>query len=411
MIAPTKVKGGDAMSSVSATMGHETGHSTGAVTWWRVAMLLATTGVCHTSLPAQATLRLVEVQRIAGAEQDLSVVALVTRGGDGTIWISQPQDHNVVAFSSGGVKVRTLGRRGEGPGSFGGPPSGLVPSDDGLIVFDGQLQRITRFGPQSARVTTIPIDRPVELPGPSRAMQFGTGPNHAFYLSGNQPRLVGAGRDVAPVQAEIHTALIDGSGLRRLAIFDYRSCGLSIKTAARQREVSIPFCHRTFYQPSPRGDVFAIAEPVELGAGKTAVDVRVFAVTGALLSRSRHVLGPSPLPKRSVDSMVAIFRQRITDPEGSSILDEIITTGLIPHTYPPVTAITVSDEGEAWITTRSGPQGTPGLLVVRRDGSLRGRTALASGSRIGWAGDGHVLIVEEQPDGLQDVVLYRIGAR
>lgn len=141
------------------------------------------------------------------------------------------------------------------------------------------------------------------------------------------------------------------------------------------------------------------------------MDVRIYAVTGALLSRSRHALGPSIIPKRSVDSMVALFRDRIRDPEGSSILDEIIKTGLIPRTYPPVAAVTVSDDGEAWVTTRSGPQGARGVLVIRRDGSLRGRASLAPGARIGWASDGHVLVVEETPEGLQDVVLYRLEGK
>ncbi|MDZ4259103.1 MAG: hypothetical protein U0974_01485, partial [Gemmatimonadales bacterium] len=142
------------------------------------------TGLSVVNLGAQSAARLVELQRITGAEQDLSSVALVTRGGDGTIWISQPQDMNVVAFSPGGVKVRTIGRRGEGPGSFGGPPSGLIPSDDGLIVFDGQLQRISRFGRQGSRVTTTPLVRPKDLPGPSRARLISAGPEHAFYLFG-----------------------------------------------------------------------------------------------------------------------------------------------------------------------------------------------------------------------------------
>ncbi|MDX2206925.1 MAG: hypothetical protein SFU57_04730 [Gemmatimonadales bacterium] len=307
--------------------------------------------------------------------------------------------------------MRTIGRRGEGPGSFGGPPAGLIPGDDGLVVFDGQLQRITRFGGPGSQVTTTPVVRPPDLPGPSRAMVVGAGPERVFYLSGNRPRLVGAARDAAPVQAEIHTALIDGSGLRLLATFDYRSCGLGVQTAGRQRSVSIPFCHQTIHVASPDGRAFVIAEPVELGAGQTAVDVRIYAVTGALLSRSRHPFGLSIIPKRSVDSMVALFRDRIKDPEGSSILDEIVKTGLIPHTYPPVTAITVSDEGEVWVTTRSGPQGTRGVLVIRRDGSLRGRAPLVPGARIGWASDGHALVVEETPDGLQDVVLYRLEGK
>ncbi|MDZ4258646.1 MAG: hypothetical protein U0994_08360, partial [Gemmatimonadales bacterium] len=142
------------------------------------------TGLSVANLGAQSAARLVEVQRIAGAEQDLSVVGLAARGDDGTIWISQPQDMNVVAFSPSGGKVRTIGRRGEGPGSFGAPPMGLIPIDEGLMVFDQQLQRISRFGRQGSRVTTTPLVRPKDLPGPSRARLISAGPEHAFYLFG-----------------------------------------------------------------------------------------------------------------------------------------------------------------------------------------------------------------------------------
>ncbi|MDZ4259162.1 MAG: hypothetical protein U0974_11365 [Gemmatimonadales bacterium] len=374
----------------------------------RLAVLVAMTWLCHATLGAQSAARLVEVQRIVGAEQDLSLVGLAARGSDGTIWISQPQDMNVVAFSPSGVKVRTIGRRGEGPGAFGGPPAGLIPSEDGLMVFDQQLQRITRFGRPGLGVATTPVVRPGALSGSSPAILMSAGPEYAFYISVNRSRLVGGSRDGAPDRVEIHVGAIDGSTHRLLAASDYHSCGMGVRTGTSQRQIAIPFCHGTFRGVSPEGRTVAIAEPVELGAGQTAVDVRIYSVTGALLSRSRHALGPSIIPKPSVDSRVARLRERYKDPEGSAILDAIIKSGLIPQTYPPVAAVTVSDDGEAWVTTRSGPQGTRGVLVIRPDGSLRGRASLAPGTRIGWASDGHALVVEETPDGLQDVVLYRL---
>lgn len=243
------------MKAVNASWCHAVHHSAPPA----MAVLIAMTGLCHATLGAQSAARLVEVQRIAGAEQDLSLVGLAARGSEGTIWISQPQDMNVVAFSAGGVKVRTIGGRGEGPGSFGAPPMGLIPIDDGLMVFDQQLQRISRFGPQGSRVITTPLVRPGDLPGPSRAMLISAGPEHAFYLVGSRAHLVGETRDAAQVTAEIHTALFDGSGHRLLATFDYRSCGLAVQTVGRQRSVSIPFCHRTIHVASPNGRAFAIA--------------------------------------------------------------------------------------------------------------------------------------------------------
>lgn len=377
----------------------------------RLMMLTALSVAYLIPLPAQTAMQLLEVQRITAKEQDLSVVALVSRGSDGTIWISQPQDHNVAGFSTEGRRIRTIGRRGEGPGSFGGPPAGLIPSNGALAVFDAQLQRITRFDRPGSGITTTSIIRPAGLPGPSRTTLISAGPKYVLYLSGNLPRLIGTGRGTGPARAEIHRAAVDGSGLHLLATFDYRSCGLGRQSAGGLRQVSIPFCHRAHYGASPTGSYFGIAEPVELERGVSAIDLRIYAATGDLLSESRHELGVSIIPKHSADSVVTHLRQRITDPEGTSILNEIVKGGHIPSTYPPVTSITVSEDGEAWVTTRSGPRGTPGVLVVRRDGSLRGRIALTSGSRIGWAGDNHVLIVEELPDGLQDVVLYRIAAQ
>src|SRR5690606_16641805 len=130
-----------------------------------VIAVMATLGLNH--LHAQARegggKRLTEVLRISGAEEDLSAVGKITRTSDGTLWVSQPQDGNVLAFSQVGLRGQSFGRRGDGPGEFR-VASGIFADGNNLWVFDRESRRLIRFGLDGRQVDTRQVSHPAGLP-------------------------------------------------------------------------------------------------------------------------------------------------------------------------------------------------------------------------------------------------------
>lgn len=170
----------------------------------------------------------------------------------------------------------------------------------------------------------------------------------------------------------------------------------------------MPFCHETRWAVSPSLKYYAIAIPSVAKSSSTGFELLIVSDKGDTISRSRHALGPSPISNRTRDSAIAVLRARNRDPK---LVDAIVSKGLVPRTFPPISEISVSDGGDVWITTKSGAVGGRGLMVISRTGRALGYTHLPQTTSVRWAGQSEAVVVEETEDGLQDVVLYRVQAR
>jgi hypothetical protein len=91
-----------------------------------------------------------------GVSHQFFRVVDATRLPDGEIWVAQADE--VRLFSSQGQHLRTLGRRGDGPGEFRFIGRVELIAPDTLLVFDRGLRRATLFGPKWEVVHTVPID-------------------------------------------------------------------------------------------------------------------------------------------------------------------------------------------------------------------------------------------------------------
>ena len=92
----------------------------------------------------------------------------------------------------------------------------------------------------------------------------------------------------------------------------------------------------------------------------------------------------------------------------NDLAKEIVRGNMVPRSYPPLSEIALSDDGDAWVTVRSGPDGTRAATVITKGGRQVGMFPLAKTSSVRWVGETEALVVEEDGDGLQDLVLYRI---
>lgn len=378
----------------------------------RVRILAALIATLHVATagaqsPRPSTQRLTEIQRISGAEHDLSVVGSVTRAADGTIWISQPQDGQILGYRVGVEGRRVLGRRGQGPGEFA-IVSGFANAAGRIWVYDGQLRRLTRLEDAPGQVTTMPVSMPTGL-GTASSVVAVT-PGFAIHRTGGGPRYLGASPDPEGDPVVLFATELNGSGSRVLASFRSRPCGLTARTGNGRSTVGTPFCHRAIIGTSPNGAFLVVAEPFVERKSTTGVTVTLYSTVRGLRRTSSHLLGESVIPRTVRDSAADALRAR-TRPETKQLNDAILSDDLIPTTYPPVQGVVVADDGTAWVTFRSGSRGEYGVLVIRSDGTSAGPVPLSAGSRIGWADERMALVVEEQEDGLQDVVLYRLSRR
>ena len=83
-------------------------------------------------------------------------------GEDSTIYVLDGGSLAVHVFTAEGTFLRTIGRRGDGPGEFQNPGE-LYIADSAMVVWDTQVRRLTRFdldgeviGTQSAATSLLP---------------------------------------------------------------------------------------------------------------------------------------------------------------------------------------------------------------------------------------------------------------
>lgn len=91
---------------------------------------------------------LVEEMRIAPGMDDTTLFANVFEfdvDAAGRMWVYDYSSHRIFLFASDGSLIRTVGRRGAGPGEFAGGNGMVALLDTGLAVWDSQNARVSFF--------------------------------------------------------------------------------------------------------------------------------------------------------------------------------------------------------------------------------------------------------------------------
>lgn len=77
----------------------------------------------------------------------------------GRIYISDWKESHVKIFDQNGVYLKTLGRKGQGPGEFEKINRLQIINGNKLVVFDGNMKRLSVFGPEGIFEKAIPIQK------------------------------------------------------------------------------------------------------------------------------------------------------------------------------------------------------------------------------------------------------------
>lgn len=357
-----------------------------------VCLALACLAPFTASAAQQARLR--EIHRVSAMDHDLSIVARIAASPNGAIWISQPQDGNIVGLRPGSRELIRIGSKGEGPGSFLIVQQ-ILARDDSIWIFDSDLRRGTWFRASGRVLSTARIKTPTDV---------------------TNPRLVGAGpvdvawyRGYAPDEGYgIHVSNHEGSGTREVSRHPSTGCSRSVRTSTGGISLGIPHCHRAWDAISPDGQVRAVAAPDRRLGDSAGVHVVVTSSRGEVVLDRTVWMRPSIIPATVRDSALKRLRSYNPGSNLGNLAKEILDGNLVPREYSPLVSIVVSTRGEPAITVRRGPRAERRLHLIASDSSPIIDLPLARNQEVRWVEGRRLLIVESDEDGLQDVVLYEV---
>lgn len=96
----------------------------------------------------------------------------ITVGPDGKVYVSDSGNHRVQVFTAAGVFVRQFGSFGNGDGQFIQPFDLSADVEGNVYVLDGELRRLTKFGPNGAFLWTVDGNTDAELDGGLHAAEI-----------------------------------------------------------------------------------------------------------------------------------------------------------------------------------------------------------------------------------------------
>jgi hypothetical protein len=336
---------------------------------------------------------LVEEARIGAREGDdsatFATVVDVTFDPLGRVWVADAQQHRITVFDSQGHSVRSIGRRGSGPGEFGGI-AGMAWAPDGrLWVLDDANARFAVYDTAGALVATHPRNSMMTTsPWPGRFDSHG----RLYDVTGT-------------IQADgsIRTAVVrhDSAGQPRdtfqLPAFRTEDFEITRGDAHNRRvtRVTVPFTGRQIWAVDPLGDVW-VANTARYRIERYAFDGNVRAVVERPDPRV-------PVSRKERDRIVQSFAD-FTRQGGR------IDVSRIPDHHPPLAGFLFDDAGRLWaipMTKRGEPRA---LDVMEADGTYLGRVTLPgpyrSTPKAIW-GD-RVAVVVRDDDDVPSLTLMRI---
>lgn len=339
--------------------------------------------------------RVVEEVRIGAEEGNGPEVfgglgAMMTDLG-GRIWVLEQQEQVLKVFEADGRFVRTVGRKGRGPGELANVAGlGLLP-DGRVLVVDPQNARISLFDTAGTFLSSQPVSARYQVyPWPGRVLPDGSIYHVALGKRGSWSGtiLVRYDSTMTPLdtlfpprwQGEVNEfRLVDAGGARQITVDVPFSPGLQWNLAP---DGTLWFVHTGTYelfQVSPTGDTI------------------------------RVVTKPfTPVPVTGVERDTALARLEGFTKQGGKV-----DAGRIPGTKPPVWNFTVAEDGYLWVeatprdTARTGREFDIFDPEGRYLGVVQLPFRLSRGSRI--VVGGNLLIGETQnEDGVPFLVKARI---
>jgi hypothetical protein len=356
--------------------------------------------------PAVPLLRLERDVYVDAARNDLSPIGWLAVGKDGTIAISQFQDHHLRFFSSRGVATRTFGRKGQGPGEFGAMTlHGWL--GDTLWVGDMETSRFTLIGPQGRLVRSEMwppgVRFPETTPRPHPSFIFAV--PWAVYRDGTVLAFAYPSGEVVPdwMQRPAGTLApflrLTRDGTYRRTVGWVYSSNPACQIATRAGTSSKPLCFRPFWAVSRHGGIVFTANIERSDAQNDYVRAIAVHADGETLFTTLMSVPRQRIPRSVADSLQSLFSKSSREPTKSVDLPEV---------FPPFEqAIVAADEKSIWL--ESGvTTGDRVWRVVDLTGRAVGTVRVPRSVQLRVVSLERVWATERDQDGLESIVVYRL---
>jgi len=284
-----------------------------------------------------------EIGSIDDTEQTLTRIGDVTLGPEGRLYIGQPNDAYVRVHTADGSLERLIGRRGEGPGEFGGL-SMISVDEDGLWVSDSGNERMNRFTLEGTfvedeRWPSVSVsDEPAVYIYNSGGRRGADG--RALVEPSSLVRAVrrgeGGGPPARPGPMPIRWLGPDGELGDSVVAID-RSLGSEVELGWYPGLTSSTLIE---VLRDASGVVWVVRDP-PLTSDEGFLVSRVDANGDTLFAR-RYAYEPLPTSRAEI---VAEVEARLSEAARERIAGQI----WVPDTYPPVSSVTVTSDGLVWI--------------------------------------------------------------
>lgn len=327
-----------------------------------------------------------------GALEGDSAYQLFRVGGaarlaDGRVVILNAGTHQVRFFGTDGKHLRTVGRKGRGPGEFQSPFPLLHLPHDSIGVWDDSQQRITVFSPDGNLARVARLDRPA-----INAELVGGFADGSLVMADFRFDVPKSGFVVAPAVLTRYSP--KGVFSDSLGTYPWREIGMLDPVAGRIG--SRTFAPRT--STAIHGDRFWIGT-----AAEPTIEVRD--QRGKLIRIVRWNPGD-----RTVGADDARLQFEARNPSATPERRRAFEAIPVMERYPTHSRLIADREGNLWVQTYRRPTdtGPARWLVFDAEGGLAARVELPARLEPFEIGRDYVLGVHPAEDDVERVVLHRL---
>lgn len=325
---------------------------------------------------------------------DIARVRGVLRLADGTVLVLNRATSELSSFDSAGRYLRSVGRKGSGPGEFQSPYQLLWYGRDTLMVQDLGTSRVTLLGVDGR------VYADVSLQGLLAGPVVGRLPDGSLLAATYSPVSPGrptSGRQRWPVR--LVRVSKEGAVLDTLGVFP------------GMENVMLTSEHGASAGPASfgRSTLFAMADSLVYVGDNDSYRVQVLA-GGRRLVRIIEKTHPAvPVTAAMVDSEKARRARATTNPSSREVEEQMWAHDRMPATLPAYRNIAVDADGWLWVRPYSDAQeGTVLWDVFDASGRLRCAVALPATLAAREVGHDHFLGVVTDEDGVEQVRCYRL---
>jgi hypothetical protein len=399
-----------------------------------VAVALVFVGLAATRATAQSQQWSVgssPVVRIDGETHEFADLLPVVRLSSGTLVVADRESARIRFFSPEGALVATAGRVGAGPGEFRWLELVLTTPGDSVWAWDGELRRLTLFGPSGRLMRSVLVQPPARSGLFDVIGVFGDGSIAATVVKKLMPFPGVEGTIVADSSTFIRMTP-EGAVEWRLGPLAYQLVfGMSMTLVRRQvpsgrsdgtRGGAGPLL---IPQPLPFGPRLAwtmIGDTLVFGPGH---EVRVMSVDPAGRATPRITAAPEliPIDQRLISAQVAALRERAAaasagrnPARADSTLARLLETGNVrlPRTLPAHGRLVVDPDGYLWVQRSPVELASPGSAfseswaIYDSRGSLVATLTFPPGFRLDAVGGDVVVGTAINADGVPSVHVYTL---